>query len=89
MKKMFVMGAKALFMAVMVAIMAVVAAQVSGNSVAAYALGAPVVLGILYEGVMKVVTHKRLMKEPRVGTFRTTLEQRDWERARRRNANRH
>ena len=92
MKEIAKMSGKTLFMAVAVGLMTGIAAKLAavstGTPTIAWTLGSTIVFGILYEGVKQVQEHKRLMSEKRVGTFRTTLEQRDWERARRRNANR-
>lgn len=92
MKEIAKMSTKTLFLAIAVGLMTGIAAKLAavstGTPTIAWTLGSTVVFGILYEGAKKIQEHRRLMKEPRVGTFRTTLEQREWERARLRNANR-
>lgn len=92
MKEIMKMSGKTLFLTVCVGAIMAIAAKISavttGTPVIAWCLGTFVIFGILYEGVGQVMEHRKLMKEVRTPGFRTTLEQRAYMAAKRRNANR-
>lgn len=92
MKEIMKMSGKTLFLTVCVGAIMAIAAKISavttGTPEIAWSLGTFVLFGVLYEGIKQVKEHHKLMQEVRTPGFRTTLEQREWEKAKRRNANR-
>jgi hypothetical protein len=92
MKEIMKMSTKTLFLTIAVSVIMAIAAKISavttGTPEIAWSLGTFVIFGVLYEGTKQVMEHRKLMKEVRTPGFRTTLEQRAYMAAKRRNANR-